>query len=96
METFQLKEIKIYADNSGTLFAALSSGEVKKILVDVHDLQHYGVLRIDANTVQHAHWILNKDGSGTCSECGHKQMNCWDMDNQDNFCHFCGADMKGR
>ena len=40
-------------------------------------------------------WTLNKDGSGTCSECGRRQNNCWDADNWDNFCHFCGADMRG-
>lgn len=39
-------------------------------------------------------WTLNKDGSGTCSVCGHKQNNCWDVDNWDNFCHFCGADFR--
>lgn len=40
-------------------------------------------------------WKLNKDGSGTYSECGRTQKNCWDLDNWDNFCHFCGADMRG-
>ncbi len=39
-------------------------------------------------------WILNKDGSGTCSECGFVQNSCWDLDNWDNFCHHCGADMR--
>lgn len=40
-------------------------------------------------------WTLNRDGSGTCSICGRTQNNCWDFDNWDNFCHFCGADMRG-
>lgn len=44
---------------------------------------------------KHGKWTLNKDGSGTCSECGRVQFNCWDLDNWDNFCHFCGADMRG-
>lgn len=39
-------------------------------------------------------WKLNEDGSAICSECGHIQYNCWDLDNCDNFCHFCGADMR--
>ena len=39
-------------------------------------------------------WTLNKDGSATCSECGRVQQNAWDMDNADNFCHFCGARME--
>lgn len=48
----------------------------------------------DYRPVVHGKWTLNKDGSGTCSECGRKQHNCWDLDNWDNYCHFCGADMR--
>lgn len=39
-------------------------------------------------------WTLNADHSATCSVCGHTQLNAWDVDNSDNFCHFCGADMR--
>ena len=49
----------------------------------------------DVRPVVRGKWTLNKDGSGTCSECGRTQKNCWDLDNWDNFCHFCGADMRG-
>lgn len=48
----------------------------------------------DVRPVVRGKWTLNKDGSGTCSECGRKQLGCWDLDNWDNFCHFCGADMR--
>ena len=48
----------------------------------------------DVRPVRRGKWTLNKDGSGTCSECGRKQLGCWDLDNWDNFCHFCGADMR--
>lgn len=48
----------------------------------------------DVRPVRRGKWTLNKDGSGTCSECGRTQKNCWDLDNWDNFCHFCGADMR--
>lgn len=48
----------------------------------------------DVRPVRRGKWTLNKDGSGTCSECGRRQNNCWDLDNWDNFCHFCGADMR--
>lgn len=41
-------------------------------------------------------WRLNKDGSGTCSECHRTRSDVWDMDNWDNFCSHCGADMRGR
>ena len=44
--------------------------------------------------VKRGKWTLNKDGSGTCSECGFVQNSCWDLDNWDNFCHHCGADMR--
>lgn len=40
-------------------------------------------------------WKLNKDGSGTCSECHRTRNDVWDMDNWDNFCSHCGADMRG-
>ena len=39
-------------------------------------------------------WKLNKDGSGTCSECHRTRNDVWDMDNWDNFCSHCGADMR--
>jgi len=48
----------------------------------------------DVRQVVHGKWHLNPDGSAVCSECGHTQQNCWDLDNWDNFCHFCGADMR--
>lgn len=48
----------------------------------------------DVRPVVRGKWTLNKDGSGTCSECGFVQNSCWDLDNWDNFCHHCGADMR--
>ena len=48
----------------------------------------------DLRPVRRGKWTLNKDGSGTCSECGFVQNSCWDLDNWDNFCHHCGADMR--
>lgn len=39
-------------------------------------------------------WHLHKDGSGTCSECNRVQLNCWDLDGWDNYCHHCGASME--
>ena len=38
-------------------------------------------------------WKLNKDGSGTCSECHFTQKNVWDYDNYQNYCGHCGAKM---
>lgn len=48
----------------------------------------------DVRPVRHGKWTLNKNGSGTCSECGRVQTSCWDLDGWDNFCHHCGADMR--
>jgi PHP family Zn ribbon phosphoesterase len=39
-------------------------------------------------------WRLNKDGSGTCSECHRTRNDVWDMDNWNNFCSHCGAKME--
>lgn len=41
------------------------------------------------------HWKLLKNGDAICSECGFTQQNAWDIDYWDNFCHHCGADMRG-
>ena len=39
-------------------------------------------------------WTLNRDGSGTCSECHRTRNDVWDMDTWDNYCSHCGADMR--
>ena len=76
---------------------------IKKLKADpLFDLvERYGITEViesipaaDVRPVRRGKWTLNKDGSGTCSECGRKQPGCWDLDNWDNFCHFCGADMR--
>ncbi len=50
--------------------------------------------RADVKPVVHGEWILREDGSAVCSKCHRVQHNCWDLDNWDNFCHHCGADMR--
>lgn len=50
----------------------------------------------DAVEVRHGIWTLNKDGSGTCDQCGTTQKNVWDYDNWQNYCGCCGADMRYR
>lgn len=49
----------------------------------------------DVLPARHGEWKLNRDGSITCSECKRKQLSCVDNWDMDNFCHFCGADMRG-
>ena len=51
---------------------------------------------IEAKPVVHGKWKLHKDGSGTCDQCHFTQPDVWDMDNWDNFCAHCGADMRER
>lgn len=41
------------------------------------------------------HWIFLKNGNAICSECGCEQTNAYDFENWDNFCHHCGADLRG-
>lgn len=50
---------------------------------------------IEAKPVKRGKWKLHKDGSGTCDQCHFTQLYVWDMDNWDNFCAHCGADMRG-
>ena len=40
------------------------------------------------------HWIFLKNGNAICSECRFEQVNAYDFENWDNFCHHCGADMR--
>lgn len=46
-------------------------------------------------TVKRGRWKLHDDGSGTCDQCGTRQLHIWDFDNWQNFCGHCGADMRG-
>ena len=41
-----MEELKIMVNDFGTLFAMYPDGRVRTILVDVHDAQHYGILRV--------------------------------------------------
>lgn len=47
-ERENMEEVKIMVNDFGTLFAVYPDGKVRTILVDVHDTQHYGILRIGA------------------------------------------------
>ena len=38
-----MEEVKIGVNEFGTLFAIMPDGKVRTILIDVHDLQHYGI-----------------------------------------------------
>ncbi len=49
----------------------------------------------DVVEVVHGEWKFNKDGSGTCNQCGITQKNVWNYDGWQNYCGHCGADMRG-
>lgn len=40
-------------------------------------------------------WKLLPNGNALCSECGYMQVHAWDAESWDNYCHHCGADMRG-
>ena len=48
---------------------------------------------LDKTEVKHSEWVLHPDGSGTCKNCNTHQKSVWDMDNWQNHCGHCGADM---
>lgn len=50
----------------------------------------------DVVEVRHGEWKFNKDGSGTCNQCGFTQKNVWDYDRWQNYCGVCGAKMDGK
>lgn len=68
----------------------LDAGKLDELMNENRLIQ----ISADVRPVVRGKWTLNKDGSGTCSECGRVQTSCWDIDNWDNFCHHCGADMR--
>ena len=41
-----------------------------------------------------AEWTLNRDGSGTCSNCHFTQRGVYDQDSYQRYCGCCGAKMK--
>ena len=45
-----MEEVRIGVNEFGTLFAICKDGSARTILVDVHDQQHYGILRIGVPT----------------------------------------------
>ena len=53
------------------------------------------VFNIEESNQKTGTWKLNRDGSGTCSECGFTQIAAWDYDNHQRYCGCCGAKMKG-
>lgn len=73
--------------------AALEAGKKSHLYFDLKPIIN-SIPAADVRPVARGKWTLNKDGSGTCSECGFVQYRCWDLDNWDNFCHHCGADMR--
>ena len=78
------------------LFETVCKHSEKPDIADLVRCAWQAIEELDKKSPKLGKWTLNKDGSGTCSECGRKQYNCWDVDNWDNFCHFCGADMRPR
>ena len=50
---------------------------------------------IEARPAVRGEWMLNKDGSGTCKQCGRTFKDVWDADGWQNFCGHCAADMRG-
>lgn len=60
-------------------------------------LEEHGIglaQKADVVEVVHGEWKFNKDGSGTCNQCGITQKNVWDYDSWQNYCGHCGADMR--
>ena len=41
-----------------------------------------------------AEWTLNRDGSGTCSNCHFTQRGVYDQDSYQRYCGCCGTKMK--
>ena len=50
-------------------------------------------LKAKYETPRKAKWKLNRDGSGTCSNCHKRTAAVYDHDRYDRFCSCCGFEM---
>ena len=48
----------------------------------------------EVKPVHFGRWLFEKDGSARCSECHCWQDHIWDLDDWQNYCGHCGADMR--
>lgn len=87
-----------------TALKKLSSAQPKQMCVAEIKIDEETLKKLVDNAVirifkqvepKKGHWKLLRNGDAICSECGYTQKNAWDIDNWDNFCHHCGADMRG-
>lgn len=87
---------RIWLEKDGTLQVLTDENldDVKRVLVTRKGSLYGCLFYPDSEKRPNGKWTLNADHSATCSVCGHTQLNAWDVDNSDNFCHFCGADMR--
>lgn len=80
-----------------TLAISRKEGRSVRVLNVLHDNQAIGMyyyLTGNATLIpKEGKWKLNKDGSGTCDQCGRTFKNVWDYDNFQNYCGHCGAKM---
>lgn len=76
-------------------FEITCSNGNKYLLLPYEHLADVPTVEIDPESLRpKGKWRLNRDGSGTCSECNRTRNDVWDMDDWDNFCSHCGADMR--
>lgn len=80
-----------------TLCIAKKDGDKVKVLNTIQGDAAFGMyeyLKGNAYLLnKQGKWKLNKDGSGTCDQCGRIQKDVWDYDNWQNYCGHCGAEM---
>lgn len=52
------------------------------------------VQAVDAKPVVRAEWVKNDDGWYNCSNCGNEMFFTGVYDDNQQYCYFCGADMR--
>lgn len=78
-----MTEIKIGINEWGTLFAMMPDGKVRTILIDVHDMAHYGIARTGA-TIEPANDVKPVV---RCKDCRFREECAFDA--EDDF--FCAS-----
>lgn len=86
-----MSENKYYGDNElRTVLETLCKNEI--LLKQLNAILD-SIPTADVVEVKRGKWKLNRDGSGTCSECHFTQRDVWNYDNWQNYCGVCGAKM---
>lgn len=80
---------RLLTDKMKSKYYHLPNGDIAIPLIDI---EHAPTIEPERKT---GHWKFDwKNNKATCSECGHRFKDAFDIDDFDNFCRHCGTKME--